>query len=100
MELNRIIHGDCLSVLPKLHEEAGEFADLIVTSPPFAEQRKKSYGGITVSYQFKAHTQLSYETAKRIAPIVIGLIGCPRSVVDLGSARRLQSRCFQPAAVY
>jgi len=46
VELNRIIHGDCLSVLPKLHEEAGEFADLIVTSPPFAEQRKKSYGGI------------------------------------------------------
>ncbi len=46
MELDRIIHGDCLSVLPRLYEEAGEFADLIVTSPPFAEQRKKAYGGI------------------------------------------------------
>ena len=43
---NQIIHGDCLSVLPKLYAKFGEFADLLVTSPPFAEQRKDSYGGI------------------------------------------------------
>jgi hypothetical protein len=43
---SQIIHGDCLSVLPKLYAEVGEFADLLVTSPPFAEQRKDSYGGI------------------------------------------------------
>ncbi len=46
MELNQIIQGDCLSVLPKLFEEAGEFADLMVTSPPYAQQREDSYGGI------------------------------------------------------
>jgi site-specific DNA-methyltransferase (adenine-specific)/site-specific DNA-methyltransferase (cytosine-N4-specific) len=46
VERNRTIHGDCLSVLPQLYNEAGEFADLIVTSPPYAEQRKKAYGGI------------------------------------------------------
>lgn len=46
MQLNQIIHGDCLSVLSRLHEESGEFADLLVTSPPYAEQRKESYGGI------------------------------------------------------
>jgi site-specific DNA-methyltransferase (adenine-specific) len=46
VELNQIIHGDCLSVLPNLYGEAGNFADLIVTSPPYAEQREDSYGGI------------------------------------------------------
>jgi site-specific DNA-methyltransferase (adenine-specific) len=46
MELNKIIRGDCLSVLSELHAESGDFADLLVTSPPYAEQRKESYGGI------------------------------------------------------
>jgi site-specific DNA-methyltransferase (adenine-specific) len=46
VELNKIIRGDCLSVLSELHAESGEFADLLVTSPPYAEQRKESYGGI------------------------------------------------------
>jgi site-specific DNA-methyltransferase (adenine-specific) len=46
VELNQIIRGDCLSVLSSLYTEAGEFADLLVTSPPYAEQRKDSYGGI------------------------------------------------------
>lgn len=40
-----IIHlGDCLKVLPeKLPESC---VDLIITSPPYADQRKKTYGGI------------------------------------------------------
>src|ERR1035437_4604535 len=44
---NKIIHGDCLTVLTDLHEQYGEFAHLIVTSPPYAEQRKSAYGGIS-----------------------------------------------------
>lgn len=38
-----IIHGDCLETLR--HFEDGMF-DLIVTSPPYADQRSKTYGGI------------------------------------------------------
>ena len=49
MELNQIIRGDCLSVLSKLYAESGEFADLIITSPPYAQQRKDSYGKIPES---------------------------------------------------
>ena len=41
--MNRIIHGDCLNVL-KLF--TCSISNLIVTSPPFANQRKRSYGGI------------------------------------------------------
>ena len=38
-----IICGDCLNVMAKM---APESVDLIVTSPPYAEQRKTQYGGI------------------------------------------------------
>ncbi len=40
---NTIQHGDCLQVLPKLPAAS---VDLIVTSPPYADSRKNSYGGI------------------------------------------------------
>jgi DNA modification methylase len=39
-----IIHcGDCLEILPKLSDES---INLVVTSPPYADSRKKTYGGI------------------------------------------------------
>jgi len=41
--LNRILHGDCLDVLKKIPDKT---VDLIVTSPPYADARKKIYGGI------------------------------------------------------
>jgi site-specific DNA-methyltransferase (adenine-specific)/site-specific DNA-methyltransferase (cytosine-N4-specific) len=41
--LNQIIHGDCREVLPAL---PGACVDLVVTSPPYADQRKQTYGGI------------------------------------------------------
>lgn len=40
---DRIIQGDCLTVLRKM---PADFIDLIVTSPPYADQRKRTYGGI------------------------------------------------------
>lgn len=36
-------HGDCLEVMRSLQAES---VDAIVTSPPYAEQRKSTYGGI------------------------------------------------------
>jgi DNA modification methylase len=41
--INRIICGDCLKVLPNIDDN---LIDLIVTSPPYANRRKKVYGGI------------------------------------------------------
>ncbi len=41
--LDEIVHGDCEDVLKEVPEDS---IDLIVTSPPYADQRKKSYGGI------------------------------------------------------
>lgn len=41
--LTTIYRGDCLDALPKL---AAESVDLIITSPPYADARKKTYGGV------------------------------------------------------
>jgi len=40
---DRIINGDCADVLSQLPNDS---IDLIVTSPPYADQRKSTYGGI------------------------------------------------------
>lgn len=41
--LNQIIEGNCLEVLRCLPAQS---VDLIVTSPPYAKQRSKTYGGV------------------------------------------------------
>lgn len=41
--VNTIHHGDCLEVLPTLPDAS---INLIVTSPPYADSRKDTYGGI------------------------------------------------------
>jgi len=41
--INKIVLGDCEEVLKKLPENS---VDLIFTSPPYADQRKNTYGGI------------------------------------------------------
>lgn len=41
--LNEIFLGDCLDVLKSVPDES---VDLIFTSPPYADQRKSTYGGI------------------------------------------------------
>ena len=41
--VNALHHGDCLDVLPTLPDAC---VDLVVTSPPYADSRKNTYGGI------------------------------------------------------
>lgn len=43
LPLDQIIHGDCEAVLKTLPDAS---IDLIVTSPPYADSRSKTYGGI------------------------------------------------------
>jgi len=40
---NRIIHGDCAPILKEFPDDS---IDLIFTSPPYADQRKRTYGGV------------------------------------------------------
>jgi site-specific DNA-methyltransferase (adenine-specific) len=39
-----IYQGDCLDILPALESDS---IDLIITSPPYADQRKDTYGGVS-----------------------------------------------------
>jgi site-specific DNA-methyltransferase (adenine-specific) len=41
--VNSLLYGDCREVLPTIPDTS---VDLIVTSPPYADSRKNSYGGI------------------------------------------------------
>ena len=41
---NRILQGDCEEILKAFPDDS---IDLIFTSPPYADQRKKTYGGIS-----------------------------------------------------
>lgn len=43
VEKSHIYQGNCLEILPTL---AANSVDLIVTSPPYADQRKDTYGGV------------------------------------------------------
>ncbi len=43
LPVNKIIFGDCQTVLQNLPDNC---VDLIVTSPPYADSRKNTYGGI------------------------------------------------------
>jgi len=43
LPINTIIHGDCEEILKEFPDDC---IDLIVTSPPYADSRKTTYGGI------------------------------------------------------
>jgi len=62
LELDQIIHGDCLSVMKTFPSEC---IDLIITSPPYADNRKKSYQGFPISHYVEEFLPIS-EQLKRI----------------------------------
>ena len=47
LEFDKIVHGDCLGILGTLPDAC---VDLIFTSPPYADNRKKTYEGIPIKY--------------------------------------------------
>lgn len=42
-DAERVVHGDCMDLIPALPDES---INLVVTSPPYAEQRKGNYKGV------------------------------------------------------
>lgn len=44
--MSRIYNEDCFNGMEYYAEAYGQFADVVITSPPYAEQRKNQYGGI------------------------------------------------------
>jgi len=65
LQLDTVIHGDCLSVIKTFPDEC---IDLIVTSPPYADNRKKSYKGIPTNQYVQWFLPISYELKRVLKP--------------------------------
>lgn len=66
MEVNaNIIYGDCAEQLKKLPNDS---VDLIVTSPPYADQRKTTYGGIAVNQYVEWFLPITKELLRVLKP--------------------------------
>lgn len=61
----KIIHGNCAEELKKLEENS---IDLIVTSPPYADQRKNTYGGIHPNKYVNWFLPISEELLRVLKP--------------------------------
>jgi DNA modification methylase len=60
-----IILGDCADVLKNLEDNS---IDLIFTSPPYADQRKTTYGGITADKYVEWFLPISSELLRVLNP--------------------------------
>jgi DNA modification methylase len=65
LQLDTVIHGDCLSVIKTFPDEC---IDLIVTSPPYADNRKKSYKGTPTNQYVQWFLPISYELKRILKP--------------------------------
>jgi len=74
-----IHHGDCREVLPTLPADS---IDLIVTSPPYADSRKKSYGGIAPDDYVKWFLPISTELLRVLKPEGSFVLNIKEKVVD------------------
>jgi len=64
-ELDRVIHGDCLHVLRTFPDA---FVDLIFTSPPYADNRKTTYGGVPIAGYVEWFLPISTELMRVLKP--------------------------------
>ena len=63
--IDKIICGDSLAVLKMLPDAS---FDLIFTSPPYADNRKKTYKGIPIKYYVEWFLPISYELKRVLKP--------------------------------
>lgn len=65
LNLDYIYNGDCRSILPMLPNAS---VDLIVTSPPYADQRTNSYGGVNPDEYVEWFLPISKELLRVLKP--------------------------------
>jgi len=65
LEVDKVICGDCLSVLKTLPDNC---VDLIFTSPPYADNRKRTYAGIPVQNYVEWFLPVSEELGRVMKP--------------------------------
>jgi site-specific DNA-methyltransferase (adenine-specific)/site-specific DNA-methyltransferase (cytosine-N4-specific) len=80
MELKTDLYlGDCRKELKKISDNS---VDLIVTSPPYADQRKSTYGGIGVDEYVEWFLPVSRELLRVLKPAGTFILNIKEKVVD------------------
>lgn len=74
-----VILGDCLDVLKNLPDNS---VDLIVTSPPYADQRKSTYGGIGPDKYVEWFLPITKELKRVLHPKGTFVLNIKEKVVD------------------
>ena len=64
-DMNRIICADCADILNELPDNS---IDLIITSPPYARQREKCYGGTDAGQYCKWFFEIAKEIRRVLKP--------------------------------
>lgn len=77
--INKILHGDCLDVLRMLPDDS---VDLILTSPPYADARKKAYGGVHPDTYVEWFMPRSDELLRVLKPTGSFILNIKERVVD------------------
>ena len=71
--------GDCLEILKTLSDDS---VDLIVTSPPYADQRKNTYGGVHPDKYVAWFLPIASELKRVIKPTGTFILNIKEKVVD------------------
>lgn len=74
-----VILGDCLDVLKNLPDN---FIDLVVTSPPYADQRKSTYGGISPDKYVEWFLPIAKELKRVLHPKGTFVLNIKEKVAD------------------
>ena len=75
----RLCLGDCAQKLQTFPDNS---VDLIVTSPPYADQRKKTYGGISVKNYVQWFLPISQELLRVLKPTGTFILNIKEKVVN------------------
>ncbi len=76
---NKIIWGNCLEILRQIPAET---VDLIVTSPPYADSRKNTYGGIHPDHYVNWLLPISLELQRVLKPEGTFILNIKEKVVN------------------
>ena len=76
---NRVHLGDCLTVLSAM---PADYVDLIVTSPPYADARKHTYGGIAPDRYVEWFTARAIEMLRVLKPSGSFVLNIKESCTD------------------
>lgn len=79
MEINKIYNENCLETMKKMEENS---IDLIITSPPYADRRKTTYGGIHPDRYVEWWLEISKELQRVLKPTGSFILNIKENVVD------------------